>query len=130
MPYVEGRKYRAVVRHGKERFTATFTKKKDALAWEEEKRSELKARAARNTPADILLMDFCLGFLDHAQRFSKKTYKEKRRVCERILERWGADIGVNEVTAQMVHEFLLDQAQLRSANASNKDRKNLLSQWN
>ncbi len=30
----------------------------------------------------------------------------------------------------MIQEYLLDQCQLRSSNASNKDRKNLLAMWN
>jgi integrase len=132
MPYFEKKqkRYRGVVRYKGERYTATFPTKREAIEWENEKRGELKARAAKNTPAVILLMDFCLGFLDHAQRFSKKTYKEKRRLCERILERWETDTKVNDISPAMINEFLLDQAQLRSANASNKDRKNLLAQWN
>jgi integrase len=132
MPYFEKKhkRYRAAVRYKRERFTATFQTKREAVEWENEKRKELKARAASNMPNDILLMDFCLGFLDYAQRFSKKTYKEKRRVCQRILERWETDTNVNDISPQMIHEYLLDQGQLRSANASNKDRKNLLAMWN
>ena len=132
MPYYEKKhkRYRAAVRYKMERYTATFQTKREALAWEEEKRKELKARAARNTPADILLMDFCLGYLDHALLYSTKTYKEKKLVCHRILERWETDTKVNDITPRMIQEYLLDQNQLRSANASNKDRKNLLAMWN
>ena len=132
MPYFEKKhkRYRAAVRYKRERFTATFQTKREAVEWENEKRKELKARAAKATPADILLMDFCLGYLDHSLRYSEKTYKEKKLVCRRILERWDADVGVNQITPHMIHEYLLEQSQLRSANASNKDRKNLLAQWN
>jgi integrase len=128
MPYREGNKYRGVVRFKGERYTATFQKKRDALSWEEKKRKELKA--VRKTPVDMDLMTFCLGYLDHAQRYSTKTYKEKKLVCRRILQEWEADTGVNDITPQMINEYLLEQSQLRSANASNKDRKNLLAMWN
>ena len=128
MPYREGNKYRAVIRFKGERYTATFQKKRQAAEWEQEKRKELQT--ARKTPGDMDLMTFCLGYLDHSQRYSTKTYKEKQSLCQRILERWEADTGVNDITPHMVQEFLLDQSQLRSPNAANKDRKNLLAQWN
>lgn len=75
-------------------------------------------------------MSFCLGYLDHALRYSTKTYKEKQIVCRRILKEWKADTGVSDITPQLVHEYLLEQSRLRSSSASNKDRKNLLAQWN
>jgi integrase len=128
MPYIEGRKYRAVVRYRGERYTAIFEKKRDALTWEEEKRKELKA--VKKTPGDMDLMTFSVGYLDHARRYSTKTYKEKKLVCRRILERWEADTNVNDISPAMVEEYLLEQSQLRSSNAANKDRKNLLAMWN
>jgi len=128
MPYREGTKYRGVVKWQRERFTASFEKKRDAIEWENEKRKELKA--VKKTPADMDLMSFCLGYLDHAVRYSTKSYKEKQVVCRRILERWDADTSVTDITPHMIQEYLLDQQRLRSSNASNKDRKNLLAQWN
>jgi len=127
MPYREGTKYRGVVKYKGERFTASFAKKREALEWENEKRKEL--RLVRKMPGDMDLMTFCTGYLDHAERYSTKTYKEKRTLCRHILKRWDSDTLVNSITPAMVEEYLLDQCRLRSANASNKDRKNLLAQW-
>jgi integrase len=71
------------------------------------------------------LFTFSTKYLDYAERFSKKVYQEKKAVVERILSAWGPDTLVMDITAEMAEAYLMDQKQKRSANASNKDRKNL-----
>jgi hypothetical protein len=67
--------------------------------------------------------------LDYSRRFDNKTYLEKRFLCRRLIGEWGSDLLVNAVTEEMILTFLDKRAQDQSANASNKDRKNLLAMW-
>lgn len=76
------------------------------------------------------LATFCGKYLDFADRFSKKVYEEKRAVCHRMLKMWGPDIIITQITPEMAESYLKGQKSRRSANSSNKDRKNLLAMWN
>jgi integrase len=58
-----------------------------------------------------------------------RTYEEKKTVVLRFLEMHG-NLSVHDVTPEMVHQYLQEQAKTRSANAANRDRKNLLAMWN
>ncbi len=42
---------------------------------------------------------------------------------------WGSEVVVSEITPEQAQHYLDSQAIKRSANASNKDRKNLLAMW-
>jgi integrase len=68
--------------------------------------------------------------MEYAEQYSKNTIVEKRNLCNRILERWGARADVNTVTPKMGLDYLKEQKASRSANCANRDRKNLLSMWN
>jgi integrase len=76
------------------------------------------------------LMSFCTNYLDYAERFSTKTYDEKRALCVRILGTWGSDRIVQTITEIEAETYLNQQKKTRSANAANKDRKNLMAMWN
>jgi len=128
MPYREDRKWRACVTHKGQRHQGLFQSKKDALEWEAAKRRELK-KSDKSSRRGMALIVFCGKYLDFARRFSAKTYKEKRALCGRILKAWGPDILAVNVTSEMVLAYLDNQAETRSSNASNKDRKNLMALW-
>jgi hypothetical protein len=74
-------------------------------------------------------LNFCTKYLDYAERFTPKVYQEKHAVVKRILTRWGPDIPVDSITPDMAEDFLLLQKNRRSANAANKDRKNLMAMF-
>ncbi|MBW2307528.1 MAG: tyrosine-type recombinase/integrase [Deltaproteobacteria bacterium] len=76
------------------------------------------------------LMIFCTKYLDYSKRFTVKTYKEKKRLCRQIIEEWGANYPVLNIDSEMILTYLDKQAEIRSNNAFNKDRKNLLAMWN
>jgi len=128
MPYKEGKKWRAKVTHQGQRYTALMNAKKDAVEWEAKKRKELKSAKPLRQWLDLLT--FCSRYLIYAERYSKKVHDEKRRLSKRILAEWGPDAPVQSISANMVQSYLMQQANARSANASNKDRKNLLALWN
>ena len=128
MPYKTGKTWRAKVTYQGRIYTKVKRTKREAREWEAQKRKELKAE--KNLPKGLDLLTFCSKYLIYADRYSTKTYKEKAAVTKRILARWGIDTPVESVTAEMVLQYLEIQRNQRSANAANKDRKNLLSMWN
>ena len=80
-------------------------------------------------PTDMDLVSFCNRYMDHAQmRFVRKVFVEKKSLCLRFLEMCG-NMPVGQVTSAMVEAYLTKQAKARSANAYNKDRKNLAAMW-
>jgi integrase len=114
-----------------QRRTKLFDTKKEARAWEAAERKRLKSGEPTQTPDGMELITFCNLYLDYAkQRFVKKTYLEKRALVQRICDKWGKHTPVDEISAGMIATYLGRQAKERSNNASNKDRKNLLSMWN
>lgn len=127
MPYKEGGKWRAVVKHGGARYQAKFETRREALRWERDTRARLG-----NLPSPVMgLQEFCALYLDAARlRHTEKTYREKVAVVRGFCAWLGDDPPVTAVTARHVSEYLAEQAAVRSANAANKDRKNLLAMWN
>lgn len=130
MPYKEGRKWRGTPKYKGQRLqTKTFRTKREALHYERDTVKNEK-RQERKSQKGLDLLSFCSQYKIYAERHSRKTQHEKGAACERILEEWGPEILVRDVTPAMVQSYLDKQAQERSANGSNKDRKNLLSMWN
>jgi len=128
MPYKEGNRWRGAVKHRGERLTKSFALKKEAVAWETTTRKDLK-KNARKRQQGMDLLSFCSKYLDYANRYRPKVYAEKRSVCKRILKEWGSETVVELITEEMVEAYLAKQKKERSANAANKDRKNLLAMW-
>lgn len=130
MPYKEGKNWRATPFYKGSRLnTKLFPTKKEALAYE----MEVKIAAEKSEQKELQgtdLMSFCIKYLDYATRYAPKVYKEKKAVTERILPQWGPDKLVSEITPEDAQRYLDTQATERSANAANKDRKNLLAMWN
>jgi integrase len=129
MPYKEGRKWRAKVTINGKRYTCLKETKNEAKEWEvATKKAVLRNERMRREGMD--LMTFCTKYLDYAKRFSRKTYDEKTATCRRVLETWGPDRIVQSITEIDADEYLERQEEQRSANAANKDRKNLMAMWN
>jgi integrase len=76
------------------------------------------------------LMALCNKYLDFATKYQPKVYDEKVSVCKRLVNAWGKNFPVTLITEEMCEKYLSAQMKLRSANASNKDRKNLKAMWN
>lgn len=114
--------------YGREITRSGFRTKREAAVWEKEERDRL-TRKQESGPPGMVLIDFCGLYLDHATRYVNKVYKEKQTVCRRILESWGPEIPIETISPAMAAEYLDRQSKERSANASNKDRKNLHAMW-
>jgi integrase len=130
MPYKEDKNWRATPFYkGKRLKTAVFATKKEALEYEAKAKKKAKDREKRKQQG-MDLMSFCIKYLDYATRHAPKVYQEKKLVTKRILTEWGADTLVSEITPEDAQRYLDAQAKERSANAANKDRKNLMAMWN
>ncbi len=122
--------WRAQVRHEGKLHRKDFGTKLEAQQWESHKRAELKEASQAKTQTATDSGDFFNQYLDHAElHFSRATYKEKKGLVLRFLEMFG-NVSVYDVTPAMINEYLQKQAQTRTANAANRDRKNLLAMWN
>ncbi len=130
MPYKEGKKWRATPKYkGIRGKTKVCKTKKEALEWERQEKDRLKEIVLRQQ-SGMDLLTLTGKYLDYAERHSAKTYDEKQAVCKRILKAWGKDMLVDLITADLAIQYLNEQKRERSANAANKDRKNLLRMFN
>ena len=77
-----------------------FKTKREAARWEKEER-ERQTERQENGPPGMALIDFCGLYLDHATRYTEKTYNEKKIACEMILESWGPDTPVEMISPAM-----------------------------
>ncbi len=132
MPFrVKGRKgWQGQVRYQGNLYRADFPTKHQAADWEARKRKELRQETQSKTRTGMDFLQFSNKYLDDAElRFTKKVFKEKKALSKALIAEWG-NPDVDEITPQMISDYLMKQAQKRSANAHNKDRKNLLAMWN
>lgn len=115
-----------------------FNSKTEALKWEAEERQK-DWTAATDTACS--LKDWAEKYLDHAGKYDRKTYNEKRQA---LRELFAAKAGKGKAAQQIVNSTapvtsltpgkvlaaLRVQFETRSGNAANKDRKNLVAAWN
>lgn len=129
MPYKEGRQWRATPKYkGKRLQTKLFQTKSAASEWERKKKKEAR-KAEKVLQKGLDLLSFCSKYKIYAERYVPKTYDEKCSLIKRILKVWGGKRVVETITSQDIETYLRDQKKLRSANASNRDRKNLHAMW-
>lgn len=122
-------RWRGQVKFDGRAYRKDFRTKKEAAQWELKKQQELKETHTATTSTDMDLASFCNRYLDHARlRFVPKTYDNKRRLCRRLLMYLG-DISVNEVTPELIEDYLTHQAGTRSTSRYNEDYKQLRAMW-
>ena len=104
-----------------------FQYKDEARQWLKDEKERLKkeVRGPSSKDEHHMLYDLSQVYLtDCETRYGAKTVDEKRFCLERFYKSVG-DIAVTDVTSPMVLEFVNERAKTQSANAANKDRKNL-----
>lgn len=133
MPYLEKKrkKWKGVVKQEGKRFTRLFHTKTEAKKWEVDKIQELENVKNNKIETVTDLLKACNDYLDFCKRrFSSTTYREKKKLCEVITEKWGEDTDANSITPTMVIKHLEMRASEVSDNTWNRDRKNLLAMFN
>ena len=115
------------------RIRKAFATKKEALAWEATTENpQVVSSAAQKTPS-VSLIEWATKYLEYAQnKFVHNTFDEKRRAFRLLLNYDEIDPSgsVDALEPLIVLEHLQKQAERRSGNSANKDRKNLLAAWN
>ncbi|MCB2226738.1 MAG: site-specific integrase [Desulfarculaceae bacterium] len=100
----------------------------EALAWEAEQKA---ADWSKTGMGCLTVHEWATRYLDYAkQRFTPKTYAEKRMTFKRLLKVVEPTGLARNLTPVQVLDHLKVQAQKRSGYAANKDRKNLTAAWN
>ena len=126
MPYKQGKRWRGKVTVEGKRYTALKPTKHAAIEWEAKKRKDLKEG---KTATDMGLLTFCNKYLDFAKaHFASITWQEKEILTKHMIAHFG-DIPISSIDQEAVLSYLDAQAVSRSANAYNKDRKNMLAMW-
>lgn len=115
-----------------------FDTRAAALEWEAQER---KASWEATTDTACSLKHWAERYLDHAAKYDRKTFNEKRQALRKLF---AAPIGKGKATQLIVNPLapvasltpgkvlaaLQVQFETRSGNAANKDRKNLVAAWN
>ncbi|MDR2548737.1 MAG: site-specific integrase [Desulfobulbus sp.] len=118
-----------VVVNGKQK-RKQFSSKQAALKWEVEEKERLLSRESQGPIPTVCLYDWATSYLDYAKaRHAEKTYEEKRFVFREFFKSIPARLDVKLLAPNDVRLFLETQAEQRSGNAANKQRKNLKAAW-
>lgn len=121
--------WRAQVKFKGQRYRASFKTKTEAKDWERDKRKELLKEQKTSTTTGMDLETFFNKYLDYAKlHFVDKTYKNKQRVCRRLIKRLG-NVPVSNVSSELIGEYLTLQAVARSKAGYNEDHKHLRRIW-
>lgn len=78
----------------------------------------------------VSLLEWANDYLGYAQRFSDKTFKEKRDCMRGLLRYFGPNTRVDEISPGQALDYLQSHFKQRSGYAANKERKNLVAAWN
>jgi len=127
MPYkMKTGKWRAEKMIDGRRKTRTFSVKADALKWEAQQSADLWEQQTHT----ICWLEFCTAYLDWSRdRFSQKTFNEKRLSFKRSMKDIPPKIDASKITARHALDVLRRTAKEISGYAANKTRKNLAAAW-
>lgn len=130
MPYKRGKKWQGrIMVSGQIHTRDGFSTKKDAAEWESQKRKQTLSGKEQES---LDLLSLTVEYLTYAKKYGEKTYQEKKSLCNRIIEHWKPNTPIQKIAEnpKIVLDFLTTRMKSQSANAANKDRKNILAMWN
>ena len=103
-----------------------------AVVWEAETHKALEKELSETPMVCLVVADWTEAYLnDVRDRFSKKTYQEKKSAFIRFAQEdfVKPELPIGSLTKRICQDFLREQFKTRSGYAANKDRKNLSSAW-
>ena len=90
--------------------------------------SEIESEANRTTPT---VLEWATAYLDDVeQRYTRRTYQEKREALDILVTRFSKSLEVDRIETADALKMLNAVAKKRSGYAANKVRKNLVAAWN
>lgn len=150
MPYFNSQRssWMGQVRYQEKVYRRSFPSKAQAQAWERSHLKELCGKAkpprAKKPEKEVVspeavpsertgtvsLYDFAVMYLDYSKsRHAQKTYIEKRDAFRHLFKHVSPATPVDQLHRGGVLAYFTEQAAVRSGNAANKDRKNLVAAW-
>lgn len=109
--------------------TKVFATKDAAKRWEADQ-SEQKWLQEEKLTTTVSLLQFANEYLDYCtSRYNWKTIQDKRIAFRALFETVPPDTTIRGLSVAMAEKAFQRQAQKRSGNAVNKDRKNLMAAW-
>lgn len=134
MPYKEKNRngqWRGKVMKGGQTKTRLFKTKAEATAWEAEQKKLPLSEFLNETPTGFSLAEWAEAYLDHVKKsFGLKTYQEKAKAFREFFAKVNPKLSPEDLHPGVVLGHFQGQAETRSGNAANKDRKNLIAGWN
>jgi integrase len=104
-----------------------------ALEWEAEQRYRAANPPDSSTKThSVSLLEWATRYLQYSKKqFVRKTFMEKQKAFKELFknEEVHPTSSVELLEVDFLIDHLQDQAEIRSGNASNKDRKNLMVAW-
>ena len=83
------------------------------------------------TPTEYSLAEWAERYLDHSEKHNvRKVYQEKVKAFREFFARFDPTLGPFDLQTGKILSHFGDQAEKRSGNAANKDRKDLIAAWN
>ncbi len=133
MPYFDKQKkvWVAQIKYKKRKYRSFHQSKTEAKKWEVRKREDLQLIETTSRIPTVSLLEFATRYLDYSKsKHASKTYHEKKLAFRLLFSSVDPRLPVGELHQGAVLFHLQQQAQERSGNAANKDRKNLIAAWN
>lgn len=123
-------KWTAVVTQCYRKLSRRFATKQEAVEWEVETRRAISGGSLPKTDTAYSIAEWGNDYLDYAEKFSTKTYKEKRMVMHEFNAALpDLTAAARSITPKHALDYLQQVFKARGGNAANKRRKNLLSAW-
>jgi integrase len=140
MPYLNKQKetmkaypWMGQVRVNKERRRKLHKTKREAQEWEAQTRYEMENPPDSSlTTHSVSVLEWATKYLRYSEKkYVVKTFQEKRKAFKELLQNEEIDpqSSVDLIEVATLIDHLMNQAEDRSGNASNKDRKNLMAAW-
>lgn len=133
MPYYNKQRgsWTAQVVWNQQKHRSQHSSRESAALWEDAKRQEL-SEGVNHEPLMCMesLYEWAVAYLDWSKdKHSDKTYMEKQHAFRQFFKSFNPDMEPSDLQRFYVLRHFQRQSQLRSGNAANKDRKNLMAAW-
>ena len=83
------------------RIRKVFATKQDAIAWEVEARRQGRSPEPPRSAVMASVIEWADAYLEYAVRYSPKTFSEKKRVMQRLIDAVGGETAVQAITPGM-----------------------------
>lgn len=111
-----------------------FKTKAEAKSWESQMKQDglVPAQQQERVKTNaVTAYEFANQYLDYAKdRFTLKTYNEKRDAFQRLFRSYDKSLPAHRITPAVAYVPLRERANEVSGYSANKDRKNLVAAWN